>query len=158
MNKVIFLIFLVIADQLSKYFVVKKLSIGESFNIFSFLDLYLILNTGIAFSFFDDGGVYGRWILVTLVLLVCVYLTYILFTEKLRKYESVALLMILSGGIGNLIDRTLSGHVIDFIHFYYLNYSFYIFNFADTFITIGVMIYILDLLMVKLNSDGNKAS
>ncbi|MEL0227866.1 MAG: signal peptidase II [Gammaproteobacteria bacterium] len=158
MNKVIFLIFLVIADQLSKYFVVKKLSIGESFNIFSFLDLYLILNTGIAFSFLDDGGVYGRWILVTLVLLVCVYLTYILFTEKLRKYESVALLMILSGGIGNLIDRTLWGHVIDFIHFYYLNYSFYIFNFADTFITIGVMIYILDLLMVKLNSDGNKAS
>lgn len=158
MNKVIFLIFLVIADQLSKYFIVKNLSIGESFNIFSFLDLYLILNTGIAFSFFDDGGVYGRWILVTLVLLVCVYLTYILFTEKLRKYESVALLMILSGGIGNLIDRTLSGHVIDFIHFYYLNYSFYIFNFADTFITIGVMIYILDLLMVKLNSDGNKAS
>ena len=158
MNKIIFLTFLVIADQLSKYFVVKKLSIGESFNIFSFLDLYLILNTGIAFSFFDDGGVYGRWILVTLVLLVCVYLTYILFTEKLRKYESVALLMILSGGIGNLIDRTLSGHVIDFIHFYYLNYSFYIFNFADTFITIGVMIYILDLLMVKLNSDGNKAS
>ncbi|MBS66613.1 MAG: signal peptidase II [Gammaproteobacteria bacterium] len=158
MNKVIFLIFLVIADQLSKYFIVKKLSIGESFNIFSFLDLYLILNTGIAFSFFDDGGVYGRWILVTLVLLVCVYLTYILFTEKLRKYESVALLMILSGGIGNLIDRTLWGHVIDFIHFYYLNYSFYIFNFADTFITIGVMIYILDLLMVKLNSDGNKAS
>ena len=158
MNKVIFLIFLVIADQLSKYFIVKNLSIGESFNIFSFLDLYLILNTGIAFSFFDDGGVYGRWILVTLVLLVCVYLTYILFTEKLRKYESVALLMILSGGIGNLIDRTLSGHVIDFIHFYYLNYSFYIFNFADTFITIGVMIYILDLLMIKLNSDGNKAS
>tara|TARA_B100000085_G_scaffold176747_1_gene161067 strand:+ start:50 stop:526 length:477 start_codon:yes stop_codon:yes gene_type:complete len=158
MNKVIFLIFLVIADQLSKYFIVKNLSIGESFNIFPFLDLYLILNTGIAFSFFDDGGVYGRWILVTLVLLVCVYLTYILFTEKLRKYESVALLMILSGGIGNLIDRTLWGHVIDFIHFYYLNYSFYIFNFADTFITIGVMIYILDLLMVKLNSDGNKAS
>ena len=158
MNKVIFLIFLVIVDQLSKYFIVKNLSIGESFNIFSFLDLYLILNTGIAFSFFDDGGVYGRWILVTLVLLVCVYLTYILFTEKLRKYESVALLMILSGGIGNLIDRTLWGHVIDFIHFYYLNYSFYIFNFADTFITIGVMIYILDLLMIKLNSDGNKAS
>ena len=158
MNKVIFLIFLVFADQLSKYFVVKNLSIGESFNIFSFLDLYLIFNTGIAFSFFDDGGVYGRWVLVTLVLLVCVYLTYILFTEKLRKYESVALLMILSGGIGNLIDRTLWGHVIDFIHFYYLNYSFYIFNFADTFITIGVMIYILDLLMIKLNSDGNKAS
>ena len=90
--------------------------------------------------------------------MVCLYLAYFLLTEELSKYESIALVMILSGGIGNLIDRTLWGHVIDFIHFYYMNYSFYIFNFADTFITIGVIIYILDLLMVKLNSDGNKAS
>ena len=90
--------------------------------------------------------------------MVCLYLAYVLLTEELSKHESIALVMILSGGIGNLIDRTLWGHVIDFIHFYYMNYSFYIFNFADTFITIGVMIYILDLLMVKLNSDGNKAS
>ena len=90
--------------------------------------------------------------------MVCLYLAYVLLIEELSKYESIALVMILSGGIGNLIDRTLWGHVIDFIHFYYMNYSFYIFNFADTFITIGVMIYILDLLMVKLNSDGNKAS
>ena len=90
--------------------------------------------------------------------MVCLYLAYVLLIEELSKYESIALVMILSGGIGNLIDRALWGHVIDFIHFYYMNYSFYIFNFADTFITIGVMIYILDLLMVKLNSDGNKAS
>ena len=69
-----------------------------------------------------------------------------------------ALLMILSGGLGNLIDRSLWGHVIDFIHFYYENYSFYIFNLADTFITIGVIIYILDLLAMKLVSNANTTS
>ena len=66
--------------------------------------------------------------------------------------------MILSGGLGNLIDRVVWGHVIDFIHFYYENYSFYIFNLADTFITIGVIIYILDLLAMKLVSNANTTS
>ena len=66
--------------------------------------------------------------------------------------------MILSGGFGNLIDRVLWGHVIDFIHLYYENYSFYIFNLADTFITIGVIIYILDLLAIKLVSNANTTS
>ena len=69
-----------------------------------------------------------------------------------------ALLMILSGGLGNLIDRSLWGHVIDFIHLYYENYSFYIFNLADTFISIGVIIYILDLLAIKLVSNANTTS
>ena len=152
------MILLVFADQISKYLIVQTLTLGETINVLPFLDFYLIFNTGIAFSFFDEGGELGRWILVFLVLLVCLYLVNVLISEELRKYETLALLMILSGGLGNLIDRVVWGHVIDFIHFYYLNYSFYIFNFADTFITIGVMIYILDLLMVKLNSDGNKAS
>lgn len=158
MKRFLLLLSLVLVDQFSKLWITKNLFPGESVNILPFLDLYLIFNTGIAFSFFDDGGSFGRWILVLLVLMVCLYLAYVLLIEELSKYESIALVMILSGGIGNLIDRTLWGHVIDFIHFYYTNYSFYIFNFADTFITIGVMIYILDLLMVKLNSDGNKAS
>ena len=66
--------------------------------------------------------------------------------------------MILSGGIGNLLDRAFRGHVIDFIHIYYESYSFYIFNLADTFITIGVMIYIYNLVIFNLSKYGNKAS
>ena len=85
-------------------------------------------------------------------------MVYILVFETLNKYESLALLFILSGGIGNLIDRSLRGHVIDFINFYYENYSFYIFNFADSFITIGVIIYILDIVISKLRLNGNKTS
>ena len=109
MKKIIFLLSLILTDQLSKYLILKNFSIGESLNLLPILDIYLILNTGIAFSLFNDGGTFGRWILVFLVFLVCLYLVYILITEYLTKYESVALLMILSGGIGNLIDRTFRG-------------------------------------------------
>ena len=158
MKKVFFLILLVFADQISKYLIVQTLTLGETINVLPFLDFYLVFNTGIAFSFFDEGGELGRWILVFLVLLVCLYLVNVLISEELRKYETLALLMILSGGLGNLIDRVVWGHVIDFIHLYYENYSFYIFNLADTFISIGVIIYILDLLAIKLVSNANTTS
>tara|TARA_B100001142_G_scaffold1239_1_gene1266 strand:+ start:762 stop:1238 length:477 start_codon:yes stop_codon:yes gene_type:complete len=158
MIRILFVIFLILSDQISKVFVVKNFSIGESLNILPIFDIFLILNTGIAFSLFDDGGSIGRWILVLLVFLVCLYLLYILAIENLNQYESLSLLMILSGGIGNLLDRAFRGHVIDFIHIYYESYSFYIFNLADTFITIGVMIYIYNLVISNLSKNGNKAS
>ncbi|MFL2706422.1 MAG: signal peptidase II [Gammaproteobacteria bacterium] len=158
MKKVIFLLSLILTDQLSKYLILKNFSIGESLNLLPILDIYLILNTGIAFSLFNDGGTFGRWILVFLVFLVCLYLVYILTTEYLTNYESIALLMILSGGIGNLIDRTFRGYVVDFINFYYESYSFYIFNFADTFITIGVIVYLLDIFVSKSKKNGNQVS
>ena len=109
MKKIILLVSLIFTDQLSKCLVVKNFSIGESLNLLPILDIYLIFNTGIAFSLFDDGGDLGRWILVALVSLVCLYLVYILVFETLNKYESLALLFILSGGIGNLIDRSFRG-------------------------------------------------
>lgn len=158
MKKFFFIAALVFIDQISKYQVIQKFSIGESLNLLPILDIYLILNTGVAFSLFDDGGSFGRWLLVFLVFLVCLYLIYILLTESLNNLESTALIMILSGGLGNLIDRSFRGHVIDFIHFYYDTYSFYIFNFADTFITIGVIIYILDIVIQKFRANGNKTS
>ena len=73
MKKIILLVSLIFTDQLSKYLVVKNFSIGESLNLLPILDIYLILNTGIAFSLFDEGGDLGRWILVTLVSFVCLY-------------------------------------------------------------------------------------
>ena len=157
-NKIIFLIALLIADQVSKLLVLKNLSLGQSISLFPYFDLTLVFNTGVAFSLFSEGGNLGRWILVLLVLLVILYLAYVLLKETLNDFESLSLLLILSGGIGNLVDRTFRGHVIDFIHIYYESYSFYIFNLADTFITIGVMIYIYNLVISNLSKNGNKAS
>ena len=155
MKALLFLLSLILTDQLSKQLVVKQFHVGESLNLLPVLDILLIFNTGIAFSLFDDGGLFGRWVLVILVMCVCLYLSFILISESLEKFEFIALLMILSGGLGNLIDRSFRGHVVDFIHVYYESYSFYIFNLADTFITIGVIIYILNIIIPKFTCNGN---
>jgi len=154
-NKIIFLVALLIADQASKLVALKNLILGQSISVFPYFDLTLVFNTGVAFSLFSGGGALGRWLLVFLVFFVLLYLTYILFKENLNDFESLSLLLILSGGMGNLLDRTLRGYVVDFIHLYYENYSFYVFNFADTYITIGVVIYIIGMIY-QYKSKGNE--
>lgn len=152
--KTLFLtLFLVVIDQISKYFVTAQLNLAESLEILPFLNFTLILNTGIAFSMFDDGGISGRWILVLLTSIAVSYVAYILIKEKnLHTLEILPLVLILSGGLGNLIDRVLFGYVIDFIHVFYGIYSFYVFNLADSFITIGVVIYLYYLIFLDTKS------
>ena len=152
------IVIIVFFDYISKIYVKRILSENSYYILSDYIYLEKFYNKGIAFSLFDDGGDLGRWILVTLVSFVCLYLVYLLLYESLKKYESLALLLILSGGIGNLIDRSFRGYVIDFINFYYESHSFYIFNFADSFITIGVIIYIVDIVLSKLRLNGNKTS
>ena len=158
-NKLIFLLVLVITDQVSKLAALKNLILGQSTAVFPSFDLTLVFNTGVAFSLFSGGGDLGRWVLVLLVLLVLLYLAYVLLKEKLNNFESLSLLLILSGGVGNLLDRTFRGYVVDFIHLYYDNYSFYVFNFADTYITIGVIIYIIGMIsQYKSKENEDQAS
>ena len=152
------IVIIVFFDYISKIYVKRILSENSYYILSDYIYLEKFYNKGIAFSLFDDGGDLGRWILVTLDSFVCLYLVYLLLYESLKKYESLALLLILSGGIGNLIDRSFRGYVIDFINFYYESHSFYIFNFADSFITIGVIIYIVDIVLSKLRLNGNKTS
>ena len=149
---------LVSLDQLSKFFITSSLTEGSSIELLPILNLTLIFNSGIAFSLFDDNGVWGRWVLVGLVTLVLLYLARILIKEKnLSSYESLALTLILCGGAGNLIDRIFIGHVVDFIHVFYQEYSFYVFNFADSYITIGVMLYLIYILFIgeEKEADAN---
>lgn len=149
---------LVSLDQLSKFFITSSLTEGSSIELLPILNLTLIFNSGIAFSLFDDNGVWGRWVLVGLVTLVLLYLARILIKEKnLSSYESLALTLILSGGAGNLIDRIFIGHVVDFIHVFYQEYSFYVFNFADSYITIGVMLYLAYIFFIgeEKEADAN---
>ena len=149
---------LVSLDQLSKFFITSSLIEGSSIELLPILNLTLIFNSGIAFSLFDDNGVWGRWVLVGLVALVLLYLGRILIKEKnLSSYESLALTLILCGGAGNLIDRIFIGHVVDFIHVFYQEYSFYVFNFADSYITIGVTLYLIYILFIgeEKEADAN---
>ena len=125
-------------DQLSKFFISSHLSLGESLNIFPFLNFTLIHNTGIAFSIFDEGGEFLRWLLVASVVGIMAYLVFLLYKKTPKhQLELVSLLLIISGGLGNLIDRLLLGYVVDFVHVFYQHYSFYVFNIADSYITLS---------------------
>ena len=140
-SKIITVLTLVFIDQISKYWILSFLELGESFNLLSFLDLTLIFNSGIAFGLLDNLGNLGSWLLYLLVTSIIIYFTYLTLKAE-SKTESLIMLLILSGGLGNVIDRTIYGYVVDFIHFNFNGYSFYVFNFADSLITIGAILYI----------------
>ena len=140
-SKIILILILVLIDQISKYWILSFLELGESFNLLPFLDLTLIFNSGIAFGLLDNLGNLGSWLLYLLVSGIIIYFTYLTLKAE-SKTESFIMLLILSGGLGNVIDRTIYGYVVDFIHFNFNGYSFYVFNFADSLITIGAILYI----------------
>ena len=139
--KIISVLILVFIDQISKYWILSFLKLGESLNLLPFLDLTLIFNSGIAFGLLDNLGSLGSWLLYLLVTSIIIYFTYLTLKAE-SKTESLIMLLILSGGLGNVIDRTIYGYVVDFIHFNFNGYSFYVFNFADSLITIGAVLYI----------------
>ena len=140
-SKIISILTLVFIDQISKYWILSFLELGESLNLLPFLDLTLIFNSGIAFGLLDNLGNLGSWLLYLLVSGIIIYFTYLTLKAE-SKTESLIMLLILSGGLGNVIDRTIYGYVVDFIHFNFNGYSFYVFNFADSLITIGAILYI----------------
>ena len=139
--KIISVLILVFIDQISKYWILSFLKLGESLNLLPFLDLTLIFNSGIAFGLLDNLGNLGSWLLYLLVTSIIIYFTYLTLKAE-SKRESLIMILILSGGLGNVIDRTIYGYVVDFVHFNFNDYSFYVFNFADSLITIGAILYI----------------
>ena len=139
--KIISVLILVFIDHISKYWILSFLKLGESLNLLPFLDLTLIFNSGIAFGLLDNLGNLGSWLLYLLVTAIIIYFTYLTLKAE-SKRESLIMILILSGGLGNVIDRTIYGYVVDFVHFNFNDYSFYVFNFADSLITIGAILYI----------------
>ena len=113
---------LVFIDQISKYWILSFLELGESFNLLPFLDLTLIFNSGIAFGLLDNLGNLGSWLLYLLVTSIIIYFTYLTLKAE-SKRESLIMILILSGGLGNVIDRTIYGYVVDFVHFNFNGYS-----------------------------------
>ncbi|MEP3198643.1 MAG: signal peptidase II [Lentilitoribacter sp.] len=132
----------VILDQISKLLVELHLPFGEFVAVFPSFAMYRTWNEGVAFSFLAGHGSTALVILAILVVGVVIWLWK--SSPKERVWLSAGYAMIIGGAIGNIIDRGLYGHVVDFIMIYYQNWSFAIFNIADCFITIGVILIILD--------------
>ena len=130
-------------DRISKIYVIKLDNNFNGAEIFSsnFLNIYLIWNEGIAFGLLSmaDSELYNFIsILISAIILVIIFM--IFNAEGIKKY---ALLMILGGAIGNLYDRIIFRAVPDFIDFHIGDFHWFIFNFADLFITVGVFFMIL---------------
>ncbi len=144
-HKFYFLLFilLVFSDQLSKWLAYEYLGVA-SIDINNFLALTFAQNYGAAFSFLADGGGWQRYFLSAISAIASIVLIIWIFkTKRSEKLKLSALTLILSGAIGNMIDRVLNGFVIDFIDVHYGSFYFPIFNFADSFISIGVVLLIL---------------
>lgn len=122
------------------------LSYGEPVPVLPFFNLTLLHNTGAAFSFLAGEAGWQRWFFIGLAAVVSVVLVRWLATLKSgERWMACAITLILGGAIGNVYDRVVHGYVVDFLHFYWNQYHFPAFNLADTAITVGAVMMVVDL-------------
>jgi len=154
-----FIVLVVLLDQGTKHLVVSSLQVDRPMAILPSLELVLSYNKGISFSWFRFADDVQRWPLVGLSILASGLLGWWLSrVPSGRPILAMGLALILGGALGNMLDRARIGSVIDFVHVYYKAWSFAVFNFADTAITIGVIVTIaltyLETLGVSADSQG----
>lgn len=138
----------IVLDQLTKWLAETNLTLYRPVPVLPFFNLTLMYNTGAAFSFLANAGGWQRWFFLILSLIISIIL--VIWLSRLKAGEgrlAVALALILGGAVGNLIDRALYGYVIDFLDFYYGQWHWPAFNLADSAITIGAILLIVDSLL-----------
>ena len=137
----IFTIIFLLCDQLSKGLINFYFNLNESIEIIpNFFRLTYVHNQGAAFSMFMGA----RWFFI-IIAIIALNIIYIFFIrdKKLKNNEIVIYSLLISGIMGNLIDRILYGYVIDFLDFTIFGYNFAIFNFADSFIVVAIIILLI---------------
>ncbi|MDN3452278.1 MULTISPECIES: signal peptidase II [unclassified Psychrobacter] len=143
---------IVIIDQWTKWLAETKLTFHEPVPVIEpFLNWTLAYNYGAAFSFLADAGGWQKWFFSGLALLMSLFLIiYLIKAPRKATLLSFGLALVLGGAVGNLIDRLLHGHVIDFIHVHNADIWHYpIFNIADMGISIGVAMIVIDMLFLE---------
>jgi len=137
-------VLIIVLDQISKLWITAHFIYGESLPVTSFFNLVLAHNTGAAFSFLSDAGGWQRWLFSAIALVAAVWIVRLLRQHAHETLFCLALTLVLGGALGNLIDRIAHGYVIDFIDIFYENYHFPAFNVADSAISVGAALLILD--------------
>ncbi len=147
-------VLVLLADQLTKTLIIGSFQLGDSRTLTSYFNLVRVHNAGAAFSFLSTASGWQRWFFVGLGLVATVAIVWMLKRHGSQRLFSFALSMILGGAVGNVIDRLLHGHVIDFLQFHWDWLSpvfaggyFPSFNIADSAITLGAICLILDELL-----------
>ncbi len=143
-------------DQLTKQWVAGTFEFRETLAVLPFFNLTYLHNSGAAFSFLADQGGWQRYFFSVIASIASiVFLIWMAKTPKQQRLLSIAFALILSGAVGNLIDRVLFGYVIDFLDFHWAGKHFAAFNVADSVIFIGAALMILESFT---NSDPNAES
>ena len=148
-------VFVAVVDLITKHYASTMLEYAISVPVMPSFNLTLLHNTGAAFSFLATQSGWQRWFFVILAVVVSLALTRWLATLKDDRWLAVAVALVLGGAIGNLYDRILLGYVVDFLHFYWQDYHFPAFNIADTAISIGAAMMILDLFRHKEDEESS---
>ena len=143
---------ILIADQFTKVLILGYYRLGDATYITSFFNIVRVHNAGAAFSFLANAGGWQRWLFTGIGIAAAIFIIWMLKSHPGQKLFSFALACILGGAIGNVIDRTLYGYVVDFLDFHYAGWHFPAFNIADSAIRIGAVCLILDELLRVRNS------
>ncbi|MGQ9425508.1 signal peptidase II [Gilvimarinus sp. F26214L] len=153
---------ILVLDQITKLWAESALAGGEVVVLTSWFRLELAYNTGAAFSLLYDAGGWQRWLFSGLAIAVSVGI--VIWIARLvasrtagRHWELLALALILGGALGNVYDRILLGHVVDFVVWHYQQYHWPTFNIADSAISVGAALLIVDMLFVQSRQSRTQA-
>jgi signal peptidase II len=151
-------VIIIVADLASKFYASASLEYAVPVPVIDgFFNFTLLHNTGAAFSFLASESGWQRWFFIVLATGVSAALVVWLRSLRDEPWVACAVALILGGAIGNLYDRITLGYVVDFLHFYWNNYHFPAFNIADTAISIGAGMMIIDVFRGNKSSEADGA-
>lgn len=136
-----------IADQFTKVLILGYYQLGDATSVTSFFNVVRVHNSGAAFSFLAGASGWQRWFFTGIGVAAALFIVWMLRSHAGQRLFSFALACILGGALGNVIDRSLHGYVVDFLDFHYAALHFPAFNVADAAITVGAVCLILDELL-----------
>lgn len=156
----IFIALLVLIDQITKYYFANyfccnplyKLDVIPNFFYFTYSE-----NTGAAWSFLQDVSWAQTFFIVITITALVAFVGILLYSLKGSRWLRISLVFVIAGALGNLIDRILNGFVIDFIGFSFASWDFPIFNIADSFLVVGVIMVIIYCLFISKNAIFRKS-
>jgi signal peptidase II len=140
---------IIVADHFTKWWVSSSLDYQEFIPVLPFFSLVLVHNTGAAFSFLADAGGWQRWFFIAVGVIATVIIVRLLQRHANEPRLAFSLALVLGGALGNVIDRVVLGHVVDFLYFHYRSFAWPAFNVADIAISIGAALLIWDSLHGK---------
>jgi signal peptidase II len=148
----------IVLDHITKALIQQSFMPGETHVIAPFFNLVLAFNTGAAFSFLAGAGGWQRQFFIVLTIVVSVFLVWLMRRHPQDRLLCLALSLIFGGAMGNLYDRVMLGHVVDFIQLHARDYYWPAFNVADSAISAGAALLILDALRKPADKPANHSS